>query len=379
MNWVAWKMLVGDRGKYLATIFGVAFGTLLIAQQTSIFVGLMQRTANQIIDIRDAQIWVMDPKVQNADEIKPLSESDIFRVRGVPAVSWGVKLYKGQARARAEDGSFRQVMLMGLDDETLIGAPAEMLVGTLEDLRRPDAVIIDKAGFGYMWPGEPMEVGKTFEMNDRRATIVGICHASPPFQTFPIMFSRYSQAMNFVAPERQRMSFVLASPRPGVSVEEACRQISDQTGLRAMGRMEFVWQTVAYYMAVTGIPINFGITVLLGFVVGTAIAGQTFYLFVIENLRQFGALKAMGVTNRRLLAMVLLQAGVVGCIGFAVGMGLTVLFFEGTKNLPHMEGFYMPWQVMAGSAVAVALIVVAASYVSARKVLILEPAIVFRA
>ena len=39
----------------------------------------------------------------------------------VPAVSWAVKLYKGLARARVEDGSFRQVMLMGLDDDTLWG------------------------------------------------------------------------------------------------------------------------------------------------------------------------------------------------------------------------------------------------------------------
>ena len=379
MNWVAWKMLTGDRGKYLATIFGVAFGTLLIAQQTSIFVGLMQRTANQIIDIRDAQIWVMDPNVQNADEIKPLSESDVYRVRGVPGVSWAVRLYKGVARARAEDGSFRQVMLMGLDDDTLIGAPAEMLVGALDDLRRPDAVIVDKAGFMYLWPNEPLAAGKTFEMNDRRATVVGICHASAPFQTFPVMFSRYSQAMTFVAHERQRMSFVLASPRAGVSVAEACRQINEQTGLLALSRLQFVWQTVGYYMSVTGIPVNFGITVALGFIVGTAIAGQTFYLFIVENLRQFGALKAMGVTNRRLLMMVLLQAGVVGLIGFAVGMGLTALFFESTKNITHMAGFFMPWQVVAGSAVAVGFIVVLASFVSARKVLVLEPAIVFRA
>jgi putative ABC transport system permease protein len=378
MGWVALKMLTGDRAKYLGTVFGVAFGTLLISQQMSIFVGLMQRTANQIIDIRDAQIWVMDPNVQNADEIKPLSESDIYRVRGVPGIEWAVKLYKGLARARVDDGSFRQVMLMGLDDDTLVGAPAEMIVGSLADLRRPDAVIVDKAGYEYLWPDAPMEVGKTFEMNDRRATIVGICHASAPFQTFPIMFSRYSQAMNFVAPERQRLSFVLAMPQSGVSVAEACHRIREQTGLLARSRMQFVWQTVWYYMAVTGIPVNFGITVALGFIVGTAIAGQTFYLFTLENLRQFGALKAMGVTNFRLLGMVLLQAVVVGSVGFAIGVGLTALFFECTKNITHMAGFYMPWQIVAASALAVGIIVVLASFVSARKVLFLEPAIVFR-
>ena len=80
-------------------------------------------------------------------------------------------------------------------------------------------------------------------------------------------------------------------------------------------------------MKYTGIPINFGITTLLGFIVGTAIAGQTFYNFTIENLRQFGTLKAMGLSNERLVAMiVLLQATVVGLLGYCLGVGLAAVF-----------------------------------------------------
>jgi len=296
MNWVAWRMLTGDRAKYLGTIFGVAFGTLLISQQTSIFVGLMSRTASQILDVREAPIWVMRQEVQNADEIKPLGDNDVYRVRGVPGVSWAVRFYKGLARARVADGSFRQVSLMGLDDDTLVGAPHEMLLGSLNDLRHPDAVIVDKSGYEYLWPGAPLELGRTLEMNDQRAVVVGICKASPPFQTFPIMFSRYTQAMEFVARERNRMSFVLAHPDANTTVSEACHSIEAQTGLLAMSRLDFVWRTVGYYLRSTGIPVNFGITIGLGFIVGTAIAGQTFYLFTLENLRQFGALKAMGLT-----------------------------------------------------------------------------------
>ncbi len=378
MNWVAWKMLTGDRAKYLGTIFGVAFGTLLISQQTSLFVGLMSRTASQIMDIREAPVWVMRTEVQNSDEIKPLGDNDVYRVRGVPGVSWAVRFYKGLARARVEDGSFRQVMLMGLDDDTLVGAPTEMLLGSLDDLRRPDGVIVDKAGYEYLWPGKPLELGHPLEMNDQRAVLVGVCKASAPFQTFPIVFSRYTQAMEFVARERNRMSFVLAHPDDKTSVTEVCQRITADTGLLAMSRLEFVWRTVGYYLRTTGIPVNFGITIALGFIVGTAIAGQTFYLFTLENLRQFGALKAMGLSNGRVVLMILLQASIVGGIGFGIGMGVTALFFETTRNITHLAGFYLPWQVVALTAAAVCLIVVLASLVSARKVLVLEPAEVFR-
>src|SRR3954465_16096114 len=48
MNWVALRMLTGDRSKYLGIIFGVTFATLLMAQQMSIFTGIMARTGSQI-------------------------------------------------------------------------------------------------------------------------------------------------------------------------------------------------------------------------------------------------------------------------------------------------------------------------------------------
>ena len=76
----------------------------------------------------------------------------------------------------------------------------------------------------------------------------------------------------------------------------------------------------------TGIPINFGIAVVLGFLIGTAIAGQTFYNFTLENLRYFGTLKAMGATNGILLRMILLQALVVGALGYGLGVGGAALF-----------------------------------------------------
>ena len=60
---------------------------------------------------------------------------------------------------------------------------------------------------------------------------------------------------------------------------------------------------------------------MLGFIVGTAIAAQTFYLFTIENIKQYGALKAMGAGNWSLMAMILLQALLVSTIGFGLGIG----------------------------------------------------------
>jgi putative ABC transport system permease protein len=383
MTWIALKMLMGDRAKYIGIIAGITFSALLISQQASIFCGLLLRTTAQIRDLADADIWVMDPGVEYIDELKPMTDSAVSNTRSVPGVAWAVRLYKGQARMKLEadqyfpTGSYQQVIILGLDDATMVGAPREMILGKLSDLRRPDAVIMDIDGYEYLWPKEPLRLGKEFEMNDHRAVLVGICRSSPTFQTFPVIYTRYSQAMNYAAQERRVMSFVLAAPEEGVSATEVCRRIEAQTGLHAVTREQFAWQTISYYLRRTGIPINFGITVFLGFVVGCAIAGQTFYTFTLENLPQFGSLKAMGVSNARLVGMVLVQALVVGFIGYGLGLGLAALFGEMTKTNTRLA-FYMPWQVPVLTAGAVVLIMVLASLVSVRKVLVLEPAVVFR-
>jgi putative ABC transport system permease protein len=378
MSWVAWKMLTGDRAKYFGTVFGVAFGVLLISQQMAIFVGLMRRTAHAAIDVRDASIWVMDPEGKNVDEVKPLSDSDLYRVRGVEGVEWAVRLYKSLVRARIDNGEFRQSILLGIDDHTLIGAPAKLVAGSLADLRRPDAIIIDRPGYRLFWGDGPIELGKTLEMNDRRAVVVGVCDTTPPFQTFPVMYTRYSQALGFAPRERNQLSFVLAHEKEGLDPQQVCDSIHASTGLAARTRGDMIWFVIGFYLRSTGIPVNFGITIALGFIVGTAIAGQTFYLFTLENLKQFGALKAMGVSNGRLVGMILLQATIVGCIGYGLGIGMTSLFFESTQGVTALMGFYLPWQVAVIAAGAVAVIIVLASMISLRKVLILEPAVVFR-
>lgn len=215
---------------------------------------------------------------------------------------------------------------MRLDDASLAGVPTHLLAGKLGDLQNPDAVLVDEAGFRQMWPGEPLGTGKIIEMNDRRAVIVGVYRGSQTFMTMPIVYTRFSQATLFVPPSRRLMPFVLAKCQPGESTAEVARRIEKQTGLQALSKQGFTWLTMKYYLQHTGIPVNFGTTVILAFLVGCAIAGQTFYLFTVENLKQFGTLKAMGMSDGCVVRMILIQALVVAGIGYGFGVGLATLY-----------------------------------------------------
>ncbi|MCI0652073.1 MAG: ABC transporter permease [Planctomycetes bacterium] len=383
MNFIALKMLIGDRARYLGIVLGLTFASLLITQQSSIFTGLMTRTFGFITDLALPDIWVMDPKVQFIDDIKPMSDTQLLRVRGVEGVDWAVPLYKGLLKARLENGNFQTCNVIGLDDATLIGGPPEMVEGEIADLRRAEAVIVDDVGaagkLARVLPDGrrvPLAVGDSLELNDHRATVVGICRVSRTFQSQPVVYTTYSRATTFAPRERKLLSFVLVKAREGAGIADLCLRLRAATGLAAVTRAEFREMTVRYFMKYTGIPINFGIAVVLGFIVGTAIAGQTFYNFTLDNLRHFGALKAMGTPTRALLRMIILQSSVVGFIGYGLGVGIAALFGQLTRNTEL--AFRMPWQILALSGGAVIVICVASALFSIAKVIRLEPAIVFK-
>jgi putative ABC transport system permease protein len=378
MNFIALRMLIGDRAKYLGLIFAVAFCTFLLENQTSIFAGILNRTGSQILDVTDADVWVMDAKTEYFEQTKALKDTDLTRVRGVDGVEWAVNLFKATPVARTRAGKFASCILLGLDDATLAGAPRKMLLGSWERLREPDSVVIDKAGYILLFPDEPLELGRELEMNDHRVTIVGISDASAPFLSFPVVHARYSEAVNFVGRERTQLAYVLVRPQPGISAEEISHRIDAQTGLRARTTDEFRWDCIRYYLKNTGIPVNFGITITIALIVGTVVAGQTFYLFTIENLKQFGALKAIGVTNWRLVGMVLLQAFTVGLMGFSLGTGMAAAFFEMTLRLIATRGLILMWQNVVLTGGCILLVVVIASLLSIRRVVVLEAATVFR-
>jgi putative ABC transport system permease protein len=384
MNFIALKMLVGDRAKYIGIIIGLTFASLLITQQSAIFVGIMTRTFSFLTDVGLPDIWVVDPQVQYIEDIKPLQDTQVLRVRGVRGVQWAVPMYKGSLQARLPDGTFQTCVVIGLDDETLIGGPPEMIDGNLSDLRRSDGVIVDIAGasgkLAKVLPNGqrvPLKIGDTLELNDHRGVVVGICRITQTFQANPVIYTTYSRATTFAPQERKLLSFVAAKAKPGQDLNRLCKRISQVTGLKAYTRDEFKKLTFIYFLKYTGMPINFLTAVALGFIVGITIAGQTFYNFTLDNLRYFGTLKAMGTTNPVLLRMILLQALMVGGIGYGLGVGAASawgLLLSGRTQI----AFRLPWQLLLISAAAVMFICLSSAAISIRKVMKLEPGVVFR-
>ena len=354
---IAISMIMGDRLKYLGLLVGLSFAAMLITQQASIFMGYTQRMWAPIEDQPNVDIWVMDPQVRSTQDAKHMQDTILQRVRGVEGVEWAVPMYRGSLNAQLSNGTQELSTLIGIDDSTLLGGPHKMIEGSIFDLRQADAVIVEK-----------------------RAAEGDLRFNLPDGTTRPLAAgdsTTFSRAMLYAPQERKLMTYVLVDAKEGVDHQVLADRISTATGMKARTSWDFARMTMKYTLDKTGILVNFGITVGLGFVIGLLVCGQTFFNFIVDNTRLFGALKALGLSDGRLLQMIAVQVLVVGAIGFGLGAGLAAI---AGMLLPYVGvGFYMPWQLLVGAGVGVLGICLVSAFLSAIRIVRLEPAMVFEA
>lgn len=383
---IALKMLFGDTGKFMGIVIGVTLAALVIAQQGGIFLGFMRRANSTVHDTPAADLWVVDQNAEFMDDVSKLSETKLLTVRGVEGVRWAVPMHRGIGRVRLESGKFRYVNLIGIDDETFIGGPSELAAGSIEGLRRADAVIVDAASARTLLArpptragGEPtpIGIGDTLELNDRRAVVVGLAGGTPQINEFPTIWTTFRRAVQYVPAERKQLTFVLCKLEPGADAERVRSIIAERTGLASYTSGQFEDLTLGFYLRHGHVIVIFGFVVMLGVVIGALITGFLFYNFTLDNLRYFATLKALGTGDAVIGRMLMAQALTVSLLGAGLGIGFASAF--GTALEGSVIPFRMPWQLAAGATLAVMLICVCTAVVCLRRLQIVEPSSVFKA
>lgn len=374
---LAFLMLYRDRAKYIALVGGLAFCTFLIAQQAGVFCGVMMLTAATLRNI-EAEIWVMDSRTEEVNNPVAMRDIEVLRVRSLPGVDWAVPLFWGTLPATLPDGSIVTLQVVGLDTGSFAGAPEQMTEGDIRSLLLPDAVIFDQVAVEkFTARGLKLNIGSQFEINDCTARVVGFCRTKRNFIGAPYAFTTYDRALQWIPPERKVLSFILVKAKSDQPVEDVVSQINELSGLQAITSAGFRTTTMRWYVQNTGIPVAFGVVVLLGALFGLWVTGQAFFLFVNDNLRHLAAIKAMGATQGSLSIMVIFQALFTGVVGYGMGLGFTALFgFMVFSN--QVPAFYLPWQVPALVGVLIGIICLFAAALGVWKLRAAEPAMVFK-
>jgi len=394
MLYIAMKILMGDRAKFIGLLLGISFTAFLVTFAASYFAGFMTRGFSLITENRSADVWVMDPAVDSVELTINMPVSVLNRVRSIEGVRYAVPLIMDTVDARFPNGRFQSFQVIGVDDATLAGTPEPIDGLSINVLRAPDAVIVDPGGtHGKLqtparkidqWPHlgvrlnvptRELQPGDELLINDRRIKIAGLSETLPRFPPRPLLYTSFSNALRILPQERTALTFVLASAQPGISGQQLAQRIQQQTGYRARSTKEFKEDTVRWYLKNSEDVGDMTAMLMLAMTVGFGVTGVMLYMFTYENLTQYALLKAVGASRSLLLTMIFFQAGVCSFLGTGIGIGVCALI--GKIVVQWGYPFRMMWFTPVLGILGVLIVSLIAAVISVRPVLKLDPGVVF--
>lgn len=371
---IARRNLFYDRRRFVAIAAGVCFSVALVLVQLGLFTGLAEN-ASQVVDHTPGDIWVMARNTGNFQWGQLMPRRTLSVVRSTPGVAWARELVVGWTQLRHPDGGMQQLEVIGFDTAARVGAPWHVAAGTLDELAIPKRVALDVSAMEKV--GD-FRVGDYREIRDQRVRVVAMTDGITSFTTVPFVFTSLATARmltGYVGPDDT--VYVVAGLAPGASSAATIAALRARLRhLDVLSRERFSLRTRRYWMFETGMGIGFLLTSSLAVAVGTVIVSQAIYAATNEHFAEYGTLKAMGMSNPHLAAVVVVQGLISGAVGALPGCVLGALVIAGARAR-GLEAVFAP-DLVAATVVVAWLACALAAATSVRRVWKLEPAMVFR-
>ena len=374
---IARRNLFHNKIKLATATVGVSFSTVLVTCLGGLFVGT-SRQATGLIDHAGADLWIAAPGTRSIGLGEPISERRLYQTLSVPGVLWAEPVALQFSQWRLRDGRQEVAQIVGLIPHSRLNLPWDMALGLRRYMLHDDGVIIDereRSRFGN--PQRPLALGDRAEILNARARVAGFSRGVGSFTTIPYVFTTLKQAQRYTAIAEGQASCIAVKAAPGVALPTLQHRLQGRIPeVDVLRAAEFSERTRNYWIFGTGLGLGILFAAGLGLTVGSVVVSQTIYTATLERLGEYGTLKALGLSNGRLVRIIVEQALWIGGLGFAVGAAAAAALAWG------MPGWHLPVEIPAWLYGLMLLLTIAmcsgASVTSVFKVFRLPPAVVFR-
>lgn len=370
---LAQRNLFHDKVRLVVTLTGIVFAVVLIVVELGLFVGFTVTTSN-LIDNSGVDLWVVSKRVPYVELGVPFSERKLYQVRAVPGVEGAQKYITRWGQWKRPDGRQESVQIVGFNPGARLGEPWNVVEGSVADLKTPDSIIVDEF---YKEKLGVTRVGEVFEINGRRARVVGFTRGIRAFTTSPHVFTTFKRAQDYARVPADQTIYVLVKTLPGADDAQVRREILTRVkDIDVFTSAEFSRMTRFYWMFTTGAGVAVLLAAVLGLVVGFVVVAQTIYATTVDHLREFGTLKAMGAPNSYIYKVILKQAAISALIGYVLGMIVSIFVVRASQH--GGAAIILPYQLAIGIFFLTLLMCSGAALVSINRVTRIDPAMVFK-
>lgn len=371
---LARRNLFHDKVRLTVTLTGIVFAVVLIVVELGLFVGFTETTSS-LIDHSGTDLWVTSRHVPYVELGVPFTERKLYQVRAVPGVLDAEKIIIRWTDWKRPDGRQESVQIVGLNPDADVLRPWNLTAGSVEDLKKPDAVIMDDI---YKEKLGVTRVGELFEIRGHRARVVGFTHGIRSFTTSPYVFTTFKRAQDYAGIADDQTIFVLVKVAPGADLEQVRHGILENVrDVEVFQSAEFSRMTRFYWMFTTGAGVAVLLAAALGLIVGFTVVAQTIYATTMDHLREYGTLKAMGAANSYVYRVIIKQAAMSAVMGYALGMIVSIFVVRASQH--GGAAILLPWTMAVGMFFLTLVMCIGAAMVSISKITRLDPAMVFKA
>lgn len=319
------QMLRQEMRRFLPAALAVAFAGLLLLVQGALVLGIFS-TASVYVSQSSADLWIGAPGTRSVELGQPVSESAEMRARLDPDVA-------RVERFQWLDAEWRDVTGHGATPVTVAGldtSPAGLLFaraipqGLRARLAEPDAVVIDEADADKLG----LSSSGYGRINGHRVKVLATVRGIRALGTVNVV-SSFATARTLGAPgaSARFATYVLARVRDSSRVQEVRRRLQSAAGGKyaVWTRAEFSRRSMLFWLFDTGAGLGFVFAALIVIGVGIVITSQTLIGALAGSLREFAMLRALGVSQRDLRHVALVQSAVLGAAGLVVAALLSGL------------------------------------------------------
>ena len=139
---------------------------------------------------------------------------------------------------------------------------------------------------------------------------------------------------------------------------------------------ELSYESQAYWLLETGAGIGTAFASLLALIVGMVITSQTLSGAILASLKEFAALRALGVARAALRRVVIEQSFWVGVVGLGLAGALTAILAV-VGHLAHVDMRY-PWWMLLPLALTMLVVAVLSGLLALRPLNRVDPANLLR-
>jgi putative ABC transport system permease protein len=331
---LAFRNLFHDRIRLAVTLVGILFSIVLVAVQLGLYLG-SSRMITGMIEQSNSDLWITAFGAKSFEEggilLTPRERHQALATPGVKAV---VPLVVAFAEWRKPSGGSTRVVVVGTDAEDGALEPYNLVSGTWEDIKAPEAISADDT---YLKQLDIAGLGSTAQIATGRVKVRAMTHGIRSFTQSPYMFTTLSRARSLLAIEGEKATFLLVQLEPGANVQTVQQTLRERLeGSEVLTKEEFRKRSLNQWLFNTGAGVALIGGALLGILVGTVIVAQTLYSSTKDHINEFATLRALGSSSGYIHKVILAQAGLSAVLGYILGMliSLGVLYLSRSSPLP---------------------------------------------